>query len=155
MRTIQLPNGKIAKVDDDLYEGLMDYKWYEVGKGYAATTIWLGEDCMPRQKTIYMHRLITGTEDSKDVDHRNGDRLDNRQSNLRAATRSQNLANQGVRTMNKTGMKGVTKIGNKFKAQITHHKKHYNLGTFDTPLEAANVYTKYYKEVWGDFAKVN
>jgi|JI10StandDraft_1071094.scaffolds.fasta_scaffold114470_3 hypothetical protein len=153
INTIPLPSGESITVDPSLLADLQKYKWYLAGKGYAATDIWLGQDCMPRKKTIYMHRLITGSADGMDVDHKNGDRLDNRTCNLRQASRSQNLANQGVRDRNKTGVKGVTRVGSKFMAQITYHKQHYYLGRFDTIQEASQVYMKRYMSIWGEFSK--
>lgn len=153
MKTIEVSGRLQAKVDDDLYDELQNYIWHESGKGYVATSIWLGNQCMPRQKEVYMHRLIAEADHQQDVDHINGDRMDNRRSNLRIASRSQNLANQSVRARNSVGVKGVGKSGSKYYAQITIHKEHHYLGVFDTIEDASRAYSLKALSAWGEFAR--
>lgn len=92
------------------------------------------------------HRLIYAVHHKrwpkKEIDHINGDRLDNRISNLREVTHTQNIHNSQIRADNKTGFKGVTFFSrlNKYKAQIVVNKKFYHLGYFDRPGDAAEAY---------------
>lgn len=88
------------------------------------------------------------------VDHVNGDAADNRWSNLRETTQSENLFNMGAHKDNKTGFKGVCqrKTGGKFIAQIQAHGKPRWLGEFDTPEEAHAAYCKAAAELHGNFA---
>lgn len=86
------------------------------------------------------------------VDHRNGDRGDDRWSNLRLATYQDNNANAKRRADNTSGLKGVKKIGGRWQARIgaggsTH------LGTFDTPEEAHAEYCKAATALYGEFAR--
>jgi hypothetical protein len=76
------------------------------------------------------------------IDHINGQKNDNRLSNLREATVSQNGQNRKVNKSNKTGFKGVSPYFKKFKAEIKHSGKSLFLGLFDTPQEAANAYAE-------------
>lgn len=86
----------------------------------------------------YIHREIAGAKEGEQVDHINGDRLDNRRANLRIATQSQNNANQGLRADNKSGVKGVhfCKTRLRWVAQIKVNKKAILLGRYQTEAEA-------------------
>jgi hypothetical protein len=105
------------------------------------------------------HRLawlwMTGKWPQGDVDHRNGSRSDNRWSNLREATRSQNVANS-KRGCGRSAPKGATfnKQRGRWVAQICcNNRKHY-LGHFDTAEEAGEAYAVAARELFGEFAKV-
>ncbi len=92
-----------------------------------------------------------------DVDHINGNRLDNRKCNLRLATRSQNLQNSRKRTGCSSRFKGVNWLGQnkRWRARIKVFGKEIALGCFISELEAAEAYNKAAKEHFGDFAKLN
>lgn len=80
---------------------------------------------------------------SEDIDHINGDRSFNAWNNLREATRSENMENQRLpRTNNKSGFLGVSfeKQTGKYKAQIKTDGKTINLGRYDTPEIAHQIY---------------
>ena len=101
MVKIELTQGKFALVDDSDAD-IGNNKWYYV-HGYAGR--WIGGRNKP--KFLYMHRVIMGEPTGKQVDHINGGTIDNRRSNLRVATRSENLRNRGATKANKLGIKGV------------------------------------------------
>lgn len=84
--------------------------------------------------------LSYGTWPTSLIDHINGQKNDNRLSNLREATPSQNGQNRKPNKLNKTGLKGVSPHCGKFKADIEHNGKRWFLGLFDTAQEAANAY---------------
>ena len=94
---------------------------------------------------------ITGAWPQEDVDHINGDRADDRWSNLRAATRVQNLANTRARS----GMKGACWVSskNRWKAQIRAGGKNRHIGYFDTEAEANAAYAAAAQEAHGEFAR--
>ncbi len=88
-----------------------------------------------------------------EVDHINRDRADNRWSNLRACTRSENLANRMAWSRNGLGLKGVGQLpSGKFKAEIRVNKKTHYLGVFGTAEEAHAAYVSAASVAFGKFA---
>ena len=89
------------------------------------------------------------------ADHINGDTQDNRWSNLREVTSSQNSWNIPYeRTCKKSGLPiGVRKLGNKYQVRIAVNKKTFHLGVFDTIEQAQKVYLDAKKKYHGEFAR--
>lgn len=153
MKEIPLTKGKVAIVDDDMYEYLMQWKWYCSTQNRAVRTTGDGKN----QKMIYMHREILKTPDGMETDHVSMDTLDNRRENLRISTRAQNSANKKKYSTNTSGYKGVSwdKRARKWIAQITINYKNRRLGHFDNPESAAKAYMDAAKEGFGSFARGN
>jgi HNH endonuclease/AP2 domain len=107
------------------------------------------------------HRLawfyVYGVWPTKDLDHRYGIRDDNRISELREATKSQNAANTSKHKDNTSGFKGVCwdKQAKKWKARIMINGKNKTLGLFDIIEEAALAVNKAALELYNDFACLN
>lgn len=101
---------------------------------------------------LYTHGVWPDFE----IDHINGDKLDNRIANLRPATRSGNMTNMGPRKNSKTGVKGVSwdKQHLKYRAQIMAEGKKINLGRFSTIEDAAAAYASAASKYHGEFARV-
>lgn len=98
-------------------------------------------------------RIYTGAPKNLEVDHINGNTLDNRKENLRLVTSQQNKFNQ-IKKGSKSGLpKGVCKHGKNFKASITFNYTTYSLGTFLSPEEAEAAYLKAAEKFFGEFAK--
>jgi hypothetical protein len=106
------------------------------------------------------HRLawlfIKGVWPEHEIDHINGIRGDNRFSNLREATHSQNLQNCNTRQLNKCGLRGAYKqtSSNSWMASITANSVKYHLGTYASAEEAHEAYLKAAKIYHGDFANL-
>ena len=89
------------------------------------------------------------------IDHINGNTGDNRISNLRLASDSENSYHRKRRSNNKTGYKGVHQRENgKYRAYITVEKQKVNLGTFETKEEAYAAYCEAARRFHGDFARL-
>ncbi len=101
--------------------------------------------------------MLLGYSRGKQIDHINGDRLDNRRHNLRFVTLQQNLANRKVFKNNKSGFKGVgfDKHSGKWRARISHNKRSISIIYTDNPIRAARAYNKVALELYGSFARLN
>jgi hypothetical protein len=111
------------------------------------------------------HRVIwvwmTGAWPECEIDHINLDKDDNRWSNLREATPSQNQINKLPARQNRTGFKEVTFIKaqpgkysrDRWRAQISEKGRRFFLGHFDTPEEAHAAYATAAKRRFGEFAR--
>lgn len=157
VKEIILGKNKIALVDDEDYERVNQLKWYIGGNGinqYARTGIWISPT-IPK-KTIYMHRFIMNPKPWEQVDHINGNGLDNRRCNLRIATQSQNLMN-GRKHVGLSQYKGVSwnKKYKKWQSLIYINKKLYHLGYFIDEKEAAKTYDITAKKYFGEYARLN
>lgn len=123
-------------------------------KGYASLTI-------PGSKKLLAHRvawaLSYGECPKKHIDHIDGNKANNRLSNLRLCTHNQNQHNQGLRKTNKSGFKGVSWMtsAQKWHAQICSNSKVTHLGFYSSPEEAAKAYDKAAMEIHGEFAWTN
>lgn len=94
---------------------------------------------------------IKGRWPKKIVDHKDRDKKNNRWANLRLASKSQNAANQDVRKNNKLGVKGVIRVGSRYKAYIWKGKQ-IRLGSFDNAELAAKAYQEAAVSLFGEFA---
>jgi hypothetical protein len=86
------------------------------------------------------------------IDHRDLNRANNRWSNLRPATRSENNANQ-ARCPNKSGFRGVSPHCGKWQARICKNGRQRFLGTYDTAQEAHAAYVAAARKLFGEFAR--
>lgn len=107
--------------------------------------------------SVTMHRwLVFGEAKGSGVDHRDGDKLNNRRSNLREATPSENAKNTRLARNNSSGFKGVSKTAEgRWRARITIDRKEIRLGVFDTKEEAAAAYDWAALQLHGEFASPN
>lgn len=108
-----------------------------------------------RGTMVMMHRVLTNAPSTMQVDHINGDGLDNRGANLRLATHAENGLNKGCLKNNKIGIKGVSwcRRSEKWKAQIQLNGRSKTLGRFDTTEEAAAAYREAAQQLHGPFAR--
>lgn len=148
MKLIPLTQGKFAKVDDEDYEWLMQWKWH-FNNRYAMR--W------QNYKKLRMHREIMKVSDDLEIDHIDNDGLNNCKNNLRICTTAQNSRNR-VRAINNTsGYKGVTwhKRGKKWQAYIKLNGKSIYIGFYNTAEEAADAYDFMAKQYYGEYANLN
>jgi hypothetical protein len=113
-----------------------------------------------KSKTLRMHRIILERMLNRDldedefVDHIDNDKLNNRRSNIRLATKSQNNSNV-IKRNGTSKYKGVhwNKTRKKWVAQITSNSTVYSLGRYDNEYEAHKAYCEAAKKMHGDFAR--
>lgn len=132
---------KIGDIAGNIYAN--GYRYIEIkGKAFrSCRLVWL---------------YVNGELPTKFVEHRNGNKSDDRLRNLRLATNSENQANRGAPSNNTSGTKGVRFDSDrmKWRAQIMVNGKSKNLGRFQTREEAMAAYANAAEKAWGDFAKV-
>lgn len=149
MKEIKLTQGKVALVDDGDFNYLNQFTWYvhkqRTGSHYAYNNI------KRKNIAISMHRLIMDTPPSMDVDHIDGNGLNNQKNNLRNCTRSQNNANR--KPIGK--YKGVSYPGKYIRAKINIDRKSIHIGYYKTDKLAALAYDKKARELYGEFAYLN
>ncbi len=153
MREILINKNKKVLVDDDDYEYLTQWKWCLSSGGYAQRLF--GK--YPKYYLVKMHRFIMDAPKELQVDHINGDRLDNRKNNLRLCSCAENSRNRIRQRDNKSGYKGVCyhKKSGKWVAQIHVDGKNFNLGYFITSEDAARAYDIAALDLHKEFAKLN
>lgn len=146
-KQIPLTKGKFAIIDDADFESIKMFRWSCTNTGYAARA----KRINGKSKYIPMHRVILNAPDGIDIDHINGNRLDNRRCNLRLATRAQNVHNSRMRKDNTSGFKGVYKRYGKFVAKICFNHIWIWLGLFPTAEEASQAYQDTARKLHGNF----
>ena len=136
------------EIDDEDYLLVSSRAWWYQRNGYIVTEI--------SQRTVLLHRLLMNTPEGFETDHINGNKLDNRKSNLRICTRSQNQHNQKPRT-GSSKYKGVCwyKPVEKWLAQIRSSGKKKHIGLFSDEKEAALAYNSVARELFGEYARLN
>ncbi len=124
------------------------YQWVVGLHGYA--THGAGK------KQILMHRLLTGCSNNDTVDHINRNRLDNRRSNLRVCTRTENAMNKPRLSKGQNPYKGICLCPDgMWQAQITLDGKAIYLGRSRDPVTAAKAYDTAARVIYGEFAYLN
>lgn len=97
-----------------------------------------------------LHRFISLAEENEEIDHVDGDTMNNRKENLRPTNRLGNMRNRKLHENNKSGKAGVIKYGKRWMAYIKLNGIQKNLGYFNDFEEAVNARkiaeTKYYGE---------
>jgi len=114
--------------------------------------------CQSGRGLMYFHRMLTNAPSGMEVDHINGNPLDQRMENLRICTKSQNLMNSKKSTRNKTGYKGVSfdnseRVKRPYRVFIRRDGKNVSLGNYSTAEEAHEVYKIASKMEYGEYAR--
>jgi hypothetical protein len=144
---IELTQGYKAEIDFCDWWKVQGYDWsVNINPNVVYAVSW------GQGTPVYMHKLIRPSLGM--VDHEDGNGLNNRRSNLRPATKSQNAMNN-ARAVGASGYRGVTVRGPSFRALLSYNNKRIHIGTYDTAEEAARAWDKAAKEMHGPFAVLN
>jgi len=154
---IPLTRGMVAVVDDKNYEDLTRHKWHAHKAArtfYARTNIPTGSG---EYRGVYMHRMILDISEKEQADHINGNGLDNREINLRACSRSENLRNRRGNRNGSSAYKGVywDSRDKRWTARIKKDGQRISLGMYSDEIEAARAYDVAARDYHGEFARVN
>lgn len=151
-KLIKLTQGKHAIIDDEDYEWLSGREWCAQKGKYTWYAVSIEAEGKNR-----MHRLILGADIGQQVDHQNHDGLDNRRTNIRIATRSQNGGNRLPVTGKSSKFKGVSfdRDTNKWAAYIRKNLRLIKLGRYHSENDAAKAYDEAAIKYFGAFAMTN
>jgi hypothetical protein len=155
-RKITLTRGFEATIDDADYDLVSKYKWrVSVSNWGTFAVTWMQIE--GRGRHVYLHHFLLGFPTRKHTKFINGDTLDCRRCNLRAATGSEIQAGRSIGQNNKSGYKGVSfnKASGKYKAYIKQNGKLHHLGLFPNAIDAARAYNRKACELLGEFARLN
>ena len=160
MKVIYLTQAQIALVDDRDFELLNKRKWciLKSGRDFPYAVRWEWNKEYKRSFLILMHRAIMDLNygDKKQVDHINGNGLDNRRTNLRICTITQNRRNSAP-FIGTSKYKGVSWSNHKkkWRVQIFYGGRLKHLGYFDIEEIAAQIYNNAALKHFGEFARLN
>ena len=147
------------KVDKKYYYK-KGFFYYKEGSNKDKAAGWMDKDgylvVYVDDRNIRLNRLVWmyfKGETEKEIDHKDGDRLNNELSNLREASRTENNINRASHIDNKSGFKGVVEYDGKFKAFTKVDGMTKNLGTFNTAKEASKAYEEFTTELHGEFKR--
>ena len=140
MKEIPLTQGKVALVDDEDYEKLMQYKWYanKMRNVYYAVR---GLNINGKQQIQSMHKMLMECPANMNIDHIDGNGLNNQKDNLRIVTIRQNQQNQHIKNTS-SKYPGVYwhKGSQKWRSQIRVNGKRKQLGEFTNEVDAFRAY---------------
>lgn len=161
MKNLILSDGSITIVDEDIFEQVNKYKWRLFGNYVGRKYYSHSENGKSKYKLMYLHRLIMDTPKGMETDHINRNPLDNRRTNLRICTTSQNHANRPSKKGSVSKYKGVRHIPpssrakKEWIAELRINNKTVYLGNYKTEIEAALAYDDKAIEIFGEYALVN
>lgn len=151
---VPLTKGLRAMIDHEDAHLVCSMRWSVTSHGYARAAYTRQDGTT---ETIFMHRILVGAAVGQYVDHIDGDKLNNRKTNLRLCQQYQNMANRGAPRNSSTGYKGVSlcRETGRYRAILNFRGKVYRLGRFQTAIEAAHAYDAMASRLLGQFARPN
>lgn len=161
MPYIQLTRGYSVAVDDEDYAALTEHSWYaQVIPLKTSTKVYAVRSV--GKTRVYMHRVIMKAEKGQEVDHADGNGLNNCRTNLRLCDKSHNQINRS--SVGPTGYRGVHhldpvkypgRVAKPFKSCIRKDRKLIHIGSFVSAEEAARAWDAKAFELFGEFAPLN
>lgn len=138
-----------VKIDTEDWKRVSRYRWHKYPScRYVQASV--------NNKTISISRFIMKAVEGVSIDHINGDRLDNRKSNLRVCSHAANMKNRKPNKNGKSSYKGVIILPNgRYRAKIDSDGKRYGLGVYPTERDAVVAYNAAAKVLHGKFAYMN
>lgn len=158
MKEIPLTMGKVALIDDEDYFWVSRHNWHYAKKkkdgklGYAKRA----RKVKGKTSFVRLHRAIIAAPIHLQVDHIDGNPLNNQKSNLRLCTNKNNSTNSDTKR-GKSGFKGVSwhKGMGGWRVRVRKDNKELQVGYFKCPIEAAKAYDAAAIEQYGEYARTN
>lgn len=146
---IPLGSGVFSLIDAEDEPRVSGRKWHRCGSGgrYAG--------CKIGGKTVLMHRLLLDATPGSEVDHRDGDGLNNRRSNIRLCTRSENNCNRRAGKLSRVGFKGIRQQGSSFEARVVLNGEEYRSGGHESAEAARSARDLMVIQLHGRFARAS
>lgn len=144
MKTFAMKNGLEFMLDDEDYMLAVDHSWFLQNR-YVQSVI--------KGKRVRLHRLLVDVKPGEEVDHIDGNPLNNQKSNLRICSRRENAINRKPWS-EKNHRRGVrrSKNGVKWEAYILIGRDYHNLGRYNTEEDACRAYNDVAKTLSGEYA---
>lgn len=158
MKEIQLTRGYVTQVDDEDYEWLNQWKWKSSvsGKSVYANR---ARKCPGRYKykSVSIQSVIMETQETDEIDHKDGNGLNNQKINLRICTHQENSCNRKLFSSSTSGFKGVSwnKRYRKWRVSISKNGRSRYLGQYNCLVKAAKVYDDRARLLFGEYACLN
>lgn len=156
MRKIKLTQNKFALVSDRDYYKLNKFKWYPDKGTNTFYVVRNSKDIFGKHLKVRMHHDILGKFVGKEIDHKDGNGLNNQRSNLRICSHSENQHNRNKYKCNTSGYKGVSwhKGKSKWSAQIRMSGVLIHLGDYTSKLKAYKAYCEACRKYHGKFSNI-
>lgn len=142
MKYIKISQGKRAKVSNEDFEELNKHIWSARKQGYTFYASRHSLTVNGSRKAIQMHRIIMGSPEGLEIDHIDGNGLNNTRENLRIVTRRQNQQNKHTKMTSKYPGVCWHKQAKRWVANITIKNKSKYLGVYKTEEEASEAYKR-------------
>lgn len=147
-KEIKLTRGQVTLIDDEDVAKLDRFKWQ---------AFWSGRAWYAKSTPGYLHRIIMGVSNPRiQVDHIDGNGLNNQRSNLRIATNQQNQFNR-KKSLGNSRYKGVShnKRQHDWECYISLNRKRMFIGRYKEEWKAGIAYNNMARKLFGEFAKLN
>jgi len=151
MKILPISGGQQVLLDDGDFEALSKFRWTAQKRKHTFHAA-----RYEGKKYVYMHRLLVSAGPGEQVDHKDGNGLNNQRDNLRVATRAQNQMGYRHDCVQR-GSRGVYwhKAAKKWMARLVHNQKGVYLGLFNNKADAQQAYNEASQRLFGDFAQRN
>lgn len=153
MKELALTKGLVALVDDADFHLTEGFRWC-ASKSKGNATYYAKSARTVKRAPVYLHRLIMQPDGKRVVDHRDGNGLDCRRSNMRVCTQAQNAANC-VKKGKSSIYRGIKKCYGGWMARLKFNYREIYLGYYRSEIEAAAAYNEGAKIYFGEFARLN